>query len=235
MNFFNRFQGIFLSPQMTLKKISERPVWVDALIILIIVLAFFSYIVAPYAQKDRAQIMKENVKLKERMGEERFNQTIKALENPSNTSRVLQSFILSPITYLIGFLFSSVVILATGRLFSAQGKYLQIFSVYIHVNFIDKIFGNALRLILVLGKKSLMQTSTSLAIFFPRLETTSSAFIILSQADFFQLWLFGIFAYGLAQVFKIELKKAFFISYGFWLLKSLLYIALGLISKQFLG
>jgi hypothetical protein len=79
-----------------------------------------------------------------------------------------------------------------------------------------------------------METSTGLALFFPRLEVTSTAFIILTNIDFFQLWMFGIFSYGLASIFKIELKKALFISYGFWLLKTLLYIAIGLLSTIFM-
>lgn len=64
---------------------------------------------------------------------------------------------------------------------------------------------------------------------------TSTAFIILTQIDFFQLWMFGIFGFCLSSVFKIELKKALYISYGFWLLKTLVYIAMGLISASFMG
>jgi len=80
-----------------------------------------------------------------------------------------------------------------------------------------------------------MQTTTSLALFFPKLEVTSTAFIILSQVDFFQLWLFGVLSYGLAIIFKIELKKALILSYGFWVLKSLFNIGISLISMRFLA
>jgi len=46
--------------------------------------------------------------------------------------------------------------------------------------------------------------------------------------------MFGILAFGLSSIFKIELKKAMFLSYGFWILKSLIYIALGIIGLQYL-
>jgi hypothetical protein len=46
--------------------------------------------------------------------------------------------------------------------------------------------------------------------------------------------MFGILGLGLSAVFKIETKKAMFISYGFWLIKSLLYIALGIFGLRFL-
>lgn len=234
MNFFNRLQGIFFNPQLTLKSISDKPVWIDALIILLIVMVIFSYIISPYSQKDNLQIMKGNVKLKERIGEERFNQMIERLEHPSKTSIILRSFLAAPATSLIGFLLSSLILLGLARFTSTEGNYVKVFSTYLHANFIDKIFGNAVRLILIISRKSVMQTTTSLALLFPKLEATSVGFIVLSQVDFFQIWLFGIFGYALSHIFKIELKKALFISYGFWLIKSLFYIGLALLSLRFM-
>jgi len=235
MNFFARLQGIFFNPQPTLKAISEKPIWVDALIILLLISAFFSYLVSPYAQTDSLQTLKDNVKIKERMGEERYNQMIKNLENPSKTGTLLRSFLLTPVYSLVGLLFSSLIILGMGRLTSPEGHYKQVLATYIHANFIDKILGNAVRLVLILTRKSVVQTTTSFALFFPSLEVTSPAYVVLSQLDFFQLWLFGIFGYALAHVFKLELKKALFISYGFWLIKSLFYIGMGLLTLRYIG
>lgn len=235
MDLFNRLQGIFFNPKVTLKAISEKPIWIDALIILLIAFAFFSYITAPYLQKDTLQMYKSSINLQERMGEEAFNRLVERTENPSKVSVFLINLLLKPGGVLIGLLFSSLIILAIGRMFSTEGNYKQVLAAVLYANFIDKILGNALRLVLILTRKSFMQTTTSLALFFPKLEVTSSAFIILSQVDFFQLWLFGILGYGLSSVFKIELKKALILSYGFWILKSLLNIALGLIGTRFIA
>ncbi len=234
MNFFQRFQGIFFSPQPTLKGISEKPVWVDALIVLLVLIGLFSFLTAPYLQKDTLQIMKGNLRMQERLGEENFNRMIERLENPSQSMVILQTFGIIPISFLVGLLFSSLIILVMGRFTSTEGKYVQVFSVLLHANFVDKILGNALRLILILTRKSVMQTTTSLALFFPRLEVTSSAYLVLTQLDFFQLWLFGILAFGLSRIFKTELKKALVISYIFWFLKSLLYVALGLMRMRYM-
>jgi len=234
MNFFNRFQGIFFNPKLTLKAISEKPIWIDALIILLIAWALFNYITTPHLQKDTLQLLQSSTKLQERMGEDRFNQMIERLKNPTKASVLLSNLLQKPGTLLIGFLFSSLIILAMSRMFSTQGNYKQVLSAVLHANFIDKILGNALRLVLILTRKSFMQTTTSLALFFPKLEITSPAFIILSQLDFFQLWLFGVLGLGLSSIFKIELKKALILSYSFWFLKSLLYIAYALISIRFI-
>ncbi len=208
--------------------------WVDALVVLLVLIGLFSFLTAPYLQKDSLQIMKDNVRMQERLGEENYNRMIDRLENPSQSMVILQTFGIIPVSFLVGLLFSSLIILVMGRFTSTEGKYVQVFSVLLHANFVDKILGNALRLILVFTRKSVMQTTTSLALFFPRLEVTSSAYLVLTQFDFFQLWLFGLLGFGLSQVLKIELKRALVISYAFWLLKSLLYIALGLIRMRYM-
>ncbi len=234
MNLFDRFQGIFFNPKLTLKAISERPIWVDALIILLIAWALFSYITAPYLQKDTIQLLQSSTKLQERMGEDRFNQMIERTKNPTKASVLLSNLLYKPGGLLIGFLFSSLIILAMSRMFSTEGNYKQVLSAVLHANFIDKILGNALRLVLIITRKSFMQTTTSLALFFPKLEITSPAFIILSQVDFFQLWLFGVLGLGLSSIFKIELKKALILSYSFWILKSLFNIAVAIFSMRFI-
>lgn len=234
MNFFNRFQGVFLSPQQTFKGLAEKPVWVDALVILLIATALFTYIVTPYALQDRLHMEENNIKLKERVGEEQFNKRLEFLRNPPSYITIIGVTSALAAT-AIGLLFSSLIILLLGRLSSTEGKYVQILSAFVYANIVDKVLGNALRLFLILNKKSAVQTTTSLALFFPNLEVTSPAFIVLVQVDFFQLWLFGILGYGLSSLFKIELKKALVISYGFWLLKSLLNIAIALIGMRMYG
>ena len=235
MDLFNRLQGIFFNPKVTLKAISEKPIWIDALIILLIAWALFNYITTPYLQKDTLQLLQSSDKLQERMGEDRFNEMIKRTKNPTKASVLLSNLLYKPGGLLVGFLFSSLIILAISRMFSTEGNYKQVLAAILHANFIDKILGNALRLVLILTRKSFMQTTTSLALFFPKLEVTSPTFIILSQVDFFQLWLFGVLGYGLSSIFKIELKKALILSYSFWVLKSLLYIVYGLIAIRFIA
>jgi hypothetical protein len=235
MNLINRIQGIFFNPQLTLKALSEKPVWVDALIIIMVTLIIFSYITIPYAQKDNLEAMKNNIELRERLGEERYNQRMEFLENPPKALRYFLSFIGTPAIYLIGFLISSLVILIMGRLTSTEGRFVQVFAAVLHANFIDKILGNAVRLLLILSRKSVMQTTTSLALLFPRMEVTSSTYLILSQVDFFQLWLFGILGYGLSHIFKIDLKKGLILSYAFWFLKSLLYVGTRFLQQGFGG
>ncbi len=230
MNFFSRFVGTFFDPGKTFKALAGRPVWLDALVILLILISLYSYITIPVAQKDSLQMMEDNAaKLKEKWGEEGFN---RYMDRIKNSNPALSAFLITPLTYLIGFLFSALIILGIGRLTATQGNYVQVFSLLVHANFVDKFLGNALRLFLVSSRQSVFQTSTGLPVFFPSLEITSTAYAVLNQVDFFQLWLFGILGIGLASVFKVSVRKALIISYGFWLLKSLFSLALYLMQMR---
>jgi len=221
-----------MSPQPTVKNLAERPKWVDALILILILSAVFSYFIMPYSQKDTYDMMKDNINLRERMGDDRFDAYLERMQNPNDTAALLQPFLILPITLVIGFCIQSLILLGMGKLSAADGKFKQVFSVFLHGRFIDLGLGGALKFILVLVKKSFIQTSTSLAMFFPKLAVTSPAFIVLSQIDFFGLWAYGVIGMGLAAVFKIELKKGLIFAYLMWLIKSVLYIALGLLSRS---
>jgi hypothetical protein len=235
MNFVSRFFGVFFSPHETFKSLSEKPVWIDAIIVILIAIVLFTHLTMPYTLKDTAEIMETNVKLKDRLGEEGFERAMERVRNPSKGSLIARVFVLTPLTVVIGFLIASLVLFVIGRLTNTEGKYVQVLSVYIYANLIDKILGNAVRLFLILSRKSVFQTSTSLAIFFPHMEVTSLSYAILTQVDFFQLWLFGVLGFGLSYIFKIELKKALIIAYAFWLVKSAFNVALFLVSMSFMG
>ncbi|MBD3413601.1 MAG: hypothetical protein GF421_04115 [Candidatus Aminicenantes bacterium] len=235
MNLINRIQGVFFNPQETFASVAKNAPWKDVLIVVLIAASLFTIFVQPYSQQDSINTFKNNLELKERIGEERFNQMLDRMQNPSKIQVLLQSFVFTPLVVLLGFLLSAAVIMVLGRLTSTEGRYAQIFSTFLHASLIDKILGAGVRLLMIITSKSYMGTTTSMALLFPKLEALSLEFVVLSQIDFFQLWMFGVLSYGLSSVFNIKLKKALFISYGFWLLKSLLNIGIGVLSLSFMG
>jgi len=234
MNLFKRIEGVFFNPRPVFDGLAAKPVWVDALIVILVALIAFNLIVAPYMQKDQLRLMKDNSALKERIGVERYDQMIQNMENPTTRSRIIQTFVTTPLFTLIALLLQALILLILGRFLSSQGAYVQVLAVLLHASLVDKLFGNAIRMVLALTRKSLMQTSTSLALLFPKMEVTSTSYIMLAQVDFFQIWMFGILAFGLAAVFKIELKKALFLSYAVWFLKALVNVGIAMIGMSFL-
>jgi hypothetical protein len=224
MNFCSRLIGTFFDPGRTFRAISERPLWVDVLIVLLILISLYTYLIFPFGQKDSLRSLEDNAaKLKAKWGESRY---ASYLERMKGQDRSLVAFLVTPLTYLVGFLFSALIVLGMGRLVSTQGSYLQVFSSLLHANLVDKLLGNGLRLFLISGRKSVLETSTGLPVFFPKLDVMSTAYALLGQVDLFQIWTFCLFGIGLAAAFKFSLKKGLVISFAFWLLKSGLTAAL---------
>ncbi len=233
MSLFKRLEGIFFNPKPVFDSLAEKPIWADALVFLLILLIAFTALIHPYLQNDQLQLLRDNTAFKERLGEDRYNDAIQNLENPSTARKVVQIFVMTPVSFVIFLLFQSLIILVLGRFVSTQGTYKQVFCALLHANLVDKLLGNAVRLILAFTRKSVMQTSTGLALFFPKMEITSNTYVILANIDFFQLWVFGILSYGLAAVFKVDVKKALFVSYGFWILKTLANVGIGIVGLSF--
>jgi hypothetical protein len=233
VNLFQRLQGVFFDPKRTFDGLAAKPVWIDALVLVIVVLIAFNIIVAPYAQKDMIQLAKDNAALQQQLGDVTYAEYIELLENPSKVSQILQAIVITPLVFILALLLQALLLLIFGRFGSTQGTYVKVLAVLVHASVIDRILGNAVRLPLALMQKSVMQTSTGLALLFPKLEVMSMPYVILAQIDLFQLWMFGILAFGLAAVFKISHKKALVLSYTMWVLKALFNIGLGILQMIF--
>jgi hypothetical protein len=234
MSFFKRLEGVFVSPKPTFAALAEKPVWVDVLVVLLIAVAVYSLAVMPYMRTEQYQMMKDSAKLKEKMGEGPFNGYVQKYAAPPTTLDYVQSAGVGPAFVFIGFLLQASVLMLLGRFVSSLGAFKQILSALVHASLVNIVFGNAVRLALAVTRKSVMQVSTGLAMFFPKMEVTSTAYIVLGQVDFFQLWMFGILAFGLSAVFKISTRKALFISYTLWFLKALANIGMALFGMSFL-
>ncbi len=234
MSLIKRIEGVFFNPRPTFDGLAAKPVWIDALVVVLLTLIAFNLTVLPYMQRDQLALMKGNAALKERLGEDSYVKMIDKTEHPTKADQITQVFVTTPLFFLAALLLQSLLLLVFGRLLSTQGTYVQVLSVLVYASLVDKLLGNGVRLVLALTRKSLMQTSTSLALLFPRMEVTSTPYIMLTQVDFFQIWMFGILAFGLAAVFKVPLKKALALSYGLWVLKALANIGIGLIGMSFL-
>lgn len=220
MGFFKRMEGTFFSPKQLAPALAEKPIWVDVLVVCLLAVIIFSVIATPYQRQESAQIFRDSPKLKEKMGEAKFAETLAKMEKPAETADFVRSGAMAAIMTAGAMLIQCLFLLMIGRFVSSQGTFVQVFAVYLNAALIDRLLGNAVRTALVLTKRSVIQVSTGLGLLFPGLPVGSPLYAVTAQIDVFQLWMFGVMAYGLAAVLKIDLKKALAVSYGFWLLKA---------------
>lgn len=234
MSLGNRLLGSILDPRKTMAAVAAKPKALDALAVVLVVIAVLALVAAPYGQRDQLKAMKDNPKMKERLGEERYEAMVWDLENPSPARRFLFPFIGAPLVQLLGFLIAAVVLLILGRLVSTEGTFQAVFAVLITANAIDKILGGAVRTLLYVLRGSVAEASTSLALLVPGAALTSPATIILGQFDFFQLWMYAVIGLGLAFVLKVPAKKGWALAYGFWAAKSVVFVAFGFLARSFI-
>jgi len=231
VSLLRRFAGVVFTPPRTFRSLTERPAWVDALVVILAAGAVYSYLVFPFVRQDRLRTFEASAAaFIEDQGRAQYDEAVARI---AGESRALGAFLVRPLASLTFFLFSSLIALGTGRALSGRGHYLQVFSPFIHAGFVTAVLGNAVRLALVRSRGSALHLATSLAGFFPDVPAGSAGYAALSQVDFFVLWMHGLFGLGLAAAFKIGTGKGLAISYALWLLGGLASFGLAVLGQGF--
>ncbi len=115
MGFFKRVQGTFFSPDITFKALAEKPAWMDVLLVALIGVLIFTYLAAPYLQKDQTQLLKDDARFRDRYGEEQLESIIESRENPPQW-QTYAGYIMAALGFVASLLISSLVILVLGRM-----------------------------------------------------------------------------------------------------------------------
>lgn len=226
-----RFFGVFFRPGRTFQELTHHPVWVDALVIVLVTGAAASYLGFPYVQRDRLLALAgKATAFTEAHGEQQY---AAAVERIKGESRSLHSFVVSPLAMLTGLLFTALIALGAGRLLSHQGHYLQVFSCLLHAGFVVNFLGNAVGLAMAAAQPPTSRLSTGLPAFFPGFAPGSIVHAALGPVDIFSLWMFGLLGLGLAAAFKISVGKGLAVSYALWLLRVLAVAAFTAAGKRF--
>jgi hypothetical protein len=70
-------------------------------------------------------------------------------------------------------------------------------------------------------------TSLSLALCNPNADPGSLVHMLLTAVDFFELWVMGVLAVGLARLSGASMARAFSLTFGYWLVMTSLLVSLG--------
>ncbi len=229
MSFLGRLFGVFFTPAKTFRSLAERPVWLDALAVVLATGAAFSYLAFPFVQQDRLRTFEDSsAGFIEKHGEHQYEDAVARIKDKS---RALEAFILKPMIALTGLLLVSLIALGVGRALTHGGHFLQVFSCFLHAAFVVALPGNAVRLALITARRSALQASTGLSALFPDLPAGSTAHAALSRVDLFSFWMYGLFGLGLASAFKLSTGKGLTIGYSLWLLRGLAGFTLAVAGK----
>ncbi len=217
MGFISRFLDVFISPSKISEEIKDKPRILEPLIIVLIFVILFTLLTARIQSRDSVEYIKMNPKMAEKIPQDR----IEKMENPSQASILVRSFILTPITVLFYLIIFSVLLLFIVKIGGGAGEFKHFFSIALFSSYIDYVLGNGIKTILTLQKGSTIGVSTGISLFFPDIAITSPSYVILSLIDFFSIWSYIVVAIGISRVSRFSLKKAIFISAIIFVLKIL--------------
>ena len=77
----------------------------------------FSYLVAPHLQKDQLDLLRDDVRFRDRYGDEQLERIIESRENPPQI-QIYAGYVMAALGLVVGLLLSSLVMLVLGRLVS---------------------------------------------------------------------------------------------------------------------
>ncbi len=228
MGFISRFLDVFISPSKISEEIKEKPRILEPLIIVLIFAIIFTFLTARIQSKDSVEYIKMNPRMADRIPQDRLEK----MANPSHSSILIRSFILSPITIVFYLLIFSVVLLVIVKIAGGAGEFKHFFSIAFFSSYIDYVIGNGIKTFLTLQKGTSIGVSTGLSLFFPDISMTSSTYIIISLIDFFSIWSYIVVAIALSKVSRFSFTKAIVISAIIFMLRV---IAGALPATLFLG
>ncbi len=230
MDFISRFLDVFVSPSKICGEIKERPRILEPLIIVLIFVILFSFLTARIQSRDGVEYIKMNPKMADRIPQDR----LESMANPSQTSILIRSFLLTPLTVLFYLLIFSVVLLVIIKIAGGAGEFKNFFSLAFFSSYIDYVLGNGIKTILTLQKGTSLGVSTGLSLFFPDIPIASPSYIVLSMIDFFSIWSYIFVAIAISKISKFTFTKAIVISAIVFILR-ILVVALPSIFFMRLG
>lgn len=217
LSVFQRIWGIFVKPVQVFEYLRVKPDFLVPLILIILVSVAVNLKVYDIAIQDQIAKIEEN----DRIPDEQKDLIIDRMEESRHgTKRIINSFVVPPVSVLIIFALVSAIFLFIGNiLLGGKARFAQIFSIYCYSYLIITIAGTIVKLPLWLAKQT-MQVETSLALLVP--ETASKTLHnILSSFDIFTLWFLVVFGIGFAVIYRFSQLKGIlsvFIAWFIWVL-----------------
>lgn len=215
MGFISRFFDVFISPSKISEEIRERSRILEPLIIVLVFVITFTFLTARIQSRDSVEYIKMNPRMADRIPQDRLEK----MANPSQTSILVRSLILSPITVVIYLLIFTGVLLVIVKIAGGAGEFKHFFSIAFFSSYIDYVVGNGIKTFLTLQKGTSIGVSTGLSLFFPDISLTSPTYIIISLIDFFSIWSYIVVAIAVSRVSRISFTKALVISGIIFVLK----------------
>ncbi|MDD5528705.1 MAG: YIP1 family protein [bacterium] len=199
---------IFYAPVEVFNELKEKPYWLLAFIVFLVVMLASSAGLLPIIKSTAMETMQGNI--------------------PSGDAEQAMGFFNGPKFYLIslvgvcfstilGVLFQAGIFLFILSLFFRKDvTFKQMLSLTVHTKLVT-LLGIVIKFPIILAKQS-MEVHTDLLLFAPFLKPKTFLYTFLGSMDFFTIWSFVLFAMGISVFTKLEQKKTYILVFVSWLI-----------------
>ena len=227
---FGRLVSVLISPSQAFASIRERPSWLVALVVILIIGIIGTALINP--KIDYAEMIEDSMEAQGReVPEDQMEGIIDFYEKFGPVMSIAGSFI--PI---IGYLLIAVLFLVVLKLFGGDLTFGQSFSTTVHAMLpqavkgllsIPVIFGKADFSYLDVRSGSILKSN--LGAFAPE-DTSQLLLSLLSSVDVFTIWSVALLVIGYAIVGKVSKGTAAVAGIGLWILWILIKLGLAMLG-----
>lgn len=197
---------IFYSPVEVFQDLKERPTWVWAFVIILLISLIFTFVCMPIIRQEAIRT------LQERLPPDRAEVALRFF---SGTGFYIRTAISSLFGAAVVIFLQAGVFMLILTLIVREIEFRKLLAVTVYANLIP-LAGKLVRLPLILYKKT-MEIHTDLLLFLPFIEKRTFLYRFLSQLDFFTVWALLLFSVGIATITKLERKTSILVVFILWL------------------
>jgi len=225
MGFGSRFINIFANPLKTFESLNRRSTWLVPVLILILLSFVIGLAVYPIAIKSQMEIFRNNPNI----SAEQFEVIRQQIEGGGQAQKIIGLSLQAVGMFLVYYLLFAGVFYFTGSvILGGDSSYKKVLSVWAWSSLIG-IASIIVRVPLIFIKEDIrVSLSPALLLSGDAIDTT--LYTVLSQLDFFTIWMMAVFAYGFVTIYRFSVSKGYIAIGVLWSI----WIALMTISAPFL-
>ncbi len=208
MSIFERFIGVFVSPQATFQNIARNPNWIFPLLLVTLAGAVSGY----FLQDAIVNMAREQITQNPNLSPEQIEEAAASVEKFTRITAWLMPLLTTPIMFLA----IAGILMLTGNVFlGAEARFSQVFSVVTWSSVITIL--SSIVNVPFMRAQGVLNSLTNLTFLAPNADFKSATFFLLQQLDLFYIWWVVLMGMGIAAVYQFTVKKGITIVASWWL------------------
>ena len=202
-----RLRDLVMHPGRLMQRVGARPRWWVPGIIVMVVVAAFSWLTAPISGPEQMELMRGS-KLMSMVPEDQMQAQYDAAMNPTVAKRLMQSITAGLMAWIMMLIFGFVLGFFV-RMSGGKGTMRQALGITAWAGLLPFALGPIIKAPLVLATESVFRVNLGLAALMPGAEPRSPVFqALLAYGDFLTWWGLAVMVIGFSVVFGLTRKAA---------------------------